>query len=61
MLAGFDAGDDLAGLAPAGCGIAGLNEAPTFSDFANARRMATSSGQGRPISVKRMLVDGPKM
>src|SRR5947209_6795294 len=33
LLAGFDAGDDLAGLAPAGCGITGLKEAPHFSRF----------------------------
>ena len=33
LLARFDAGDDLAGLAPAGCGIAGLEEAPHLFRF----------------------------
>src|SRR6516162_797751 len=33
LLARLDAGDDLAGLAPAGCGIAGLEEASHFFRF----------------------------
>src|SRR6266508_2794824 len=33
LLARLDAGDDLAGLAPAGCGIAGLEEAPHLLRF----------------------------
>src|SRR5262249_59501604 len=33
LLARLDAGDDLAGLAPAGCGIAGLEEAPHLFRF----------------------------